>query len=188
MPLTTLDPKTALIVIDLQRGVVSAPTIHPAADIVRRANQLIGAFRSHGLPVVLVTVTGAPPGRTEQAGRGPQQQPADFAELVADLDRQPGDHFVTKRARSAFTRTGLADRLQSLDVTQVVLAGISTSSGVESSARDAHEQGFHVTLAVDAMTDTRPDAHEHTIGRVFPRLGETGTTEQIIALLDKTRG
>ncbi|HEY3952612.1 MAG TPA: isochorismatase family protein, partial [Streptosporangiaceae bacterium] len=77
--------------------------------------------------------------------------------------------------------------LESLGVTQVVLTGISTSSGVESTARDAHELGFNVTLAVDAMTDTRPASHDYSIGFVFPRIGETGTTDQVIDLLDQSR-
>jgi nicotinamidase-related amidase len=186
MALTTLDPKTALIVIDLQRGVAAAPTVRPVAGIVERANQLIGAFRRHGLPVVLVTVAGSPPGRTE-GGAGGRQFPDGYAELIDELDRRPGDHLVTKHTRSAFARTGLAGHLESLGVTQVVLTGISTSSGVESTARDAHELGFNVTLAVDAMTDTRPASHDYSIGFVFPRIGETGTTDQVIDLLDQSR-
>jgi nicotinamidase-related amidase len=58
---------------------------------------------------------------------------------------------------------------------------------VESTARHAHEYGFHVTLAIDAMTDMNPDAHTNSITRIFPRLGETGSTQEIITLLDKTR-
>jgi len=92
MARTTLDLKTALIVIDLPRAVFSMPPIHPAADTMRSTNQLAEAFRRHGLPLVLAPVTGAPPGRTEQAGRGGEQQPDDLAGLVADLDRQPGNH------------------------------------------------------------------------------------------------
>jgi nicotinamidase-related amidase len=67
----------------------------------------------------------------------------------------------------------------------VVIAGVSTSSGVESTARHAHENGFHVTLAVDPMTDMNADAHKNSITRIFPRLGETGTTQEIIDLLNK---
>jgi nicotinamidase-related amidase len=94
---------------------------------------------------------------------------------------------VTKRQWGAFTNTGLEEYLKNLGVTQVVIAGIATSIGVESTARHAHEFGFNVTLAVDAMTDTNPDAHINSITRIFPRLGETGTTQEIIDLLDSTR-
>ena len=92
---------------------------------------------------------------------------------------------VTKRSWGAFTNTGLYERLKKLGVTQVVIGGVATSIGVESTARQAHEHGFHVTLAVDAMTDMNPDAHHNSITRIFPRLGETGTTDEIIELLDK---
>jgi nicotinamidase-related amidase len=94
---------------------------------------------------------------------------------------------VTKRNWSAFYGTDLDLQLRRRGVTQIVLAGIATSIGVESTARAAHEHGYHVTLATDAMADRDADAHANSIGRIFPRLGETGTTADIIALLEKTR-
>jgi len=186
MALTTLDQKTALVVIDLQKGIVAYPTVHPADEVVKCASALADAFRRHGLPVVLVTVGGAPPGRTERV-RNVAQLPAGWADLVPELNRQPGDHAVTKRTWGAFTNTGLDEHLKKLGVTQVVIAGVATSIGVESTARQAHERGLNVTLAVDAMTDLNADAHINSITRIFPRLGETGTTQQIIDLLGNIR-
>ena len=66
-----------------------------------------------------------------------------------------------------------------------MIAGVATSAGVESTARQAYELGFNVTLAVDAMTDLSADAHVNSVTRIFPRLGETGTTQEIIDLLEK---
>ena len=186
MALSTLDPKTALVVIDLQKGIVALPAVHPTSEVVKQARWLADAFRRHGLPVVLVNVAGGAPGRAEQT-RSTGQFPADWTELVPELNRQPTDHTVTKRTWGAFTGTGLADHLKSEGVTQIVIAGVATSIGVESTARHAHELGFHVTLAVDAMTDLNADAHANSLSRIFPRLGESGTTQEIIALLDKTR-
>jgi nicotinamidase-related amidase len=187
MALTTLDPKTALIVIDLQKGIVGLPLAHLPGKIVERCRELADAFRRRGLPVVLVNVAGGAPGRVEQTPvRG--ELPADWTELVAELNAQPQDHRVTKRTWGAFTNTGLEAHLKGLGVTQVVICGIATSIGVESTARQAHEAGFHVTLAVDAMTDLRPDAHDHSIAVIFPRLGETGTAQQVIELLEQTHG
>jgi nicotinamidase-related amidase len=182
MALTTLDPKTALIVIDLQKGIVALPTVHPIDAVVQQAGALADAFRHHGLPVVLVNVAGGAPGRTEQS-RNRGELPADWADLVPELNQQTDDHTVTKRTWGAFTGTDLDEYLKKLGVTQVVIAGVSTSSGVESTARHAHEHGFNVTLAIDAMTDMNPDAHTNSLIRVFPRLGETGTTREIIDLL-----
>jgi nicotinamidase-related amidase len=184
MPVTTLDPKTALVVIDLQKGLVGLPTVHPTKDVVKHAGELADAFRRHGLPVVLVNVDGGAPGRAEQT-RSNRDFPAGWTDLVSELNQQPTDHTVTKRTWGAFTNTGLEKHLRDLGVTQVVIAGVSTSIGVESTARHAHENGFHVTLAVDAMTDMNADAHQNSITRIFPRLGETGTTQEIIELLNK---
>ncbi|MFB7634235.1 isochorismatase family protein [Streptomyces sp. NPDC056149] len=182
MPATTLDATTALVLIDLQKGITALPTVHPAAEVVARGAQLATAFRAHGLPVVLVNVTGGAPGRTEAGGHG-GTPPADWAELVPELDAQPGDLRVTKQRWGAFHDTDLDAELRRRGVTQVVFAGIATSIGVESSARAAHEHGYHVTVAVDAVTDLDADAHHHSVRRIFPRLGETDTTEAIIGLL-----
>ncbi len=184
MPVTTLDAKTALIIIDLQKGIVAYPTVHPAGDVLKRASELATAFRKNRLPVVLVNVTGMAPGRTQQP-RMSGEFPADWAELVPELGRQPEDHVVTKRTWGAFTHTDLEEHLKKLGVTQVVLAGVSTSAGVESTARFAHELGFNVVLATDAMTDMSMEAHANSIERIFPRLGETGTAAEIIGLLEK---
>ncbi len=186
MALTTLDPKSALVVIDLQKGIVSQPTAHPFADIISHVETLLSAFRGHRLPVVLVNVTGGAPGRTDQ-NRRLDGMPADWAELVPELGQQPGDHRVTKQTWGAFTGTGLEAYLKGLGVTQIVLAGISTSIGVESTARQAYELGFNVTLALDAMTDTNAEAHANSVSHIFPRLGETGTASDIVTLLGVSR-
>ncbi len=184
MAITTLDTHSALIVVDLQKGIVAMPVAHPMDVIVQRAGALADAFRRHGLPVVLVNVTGGAPGRVEQS-RMRGELPADWAELVAELHQQPGDHLVTKRTWGAFSHTDLEAWLRNHAVTQVVLAGVATSAGVESTARHAHELGFNVTLATDAMTDMSLESHIHSLARIFPRLGETGSSAQIIELLDR---
>ncbi len=182
MTVTTLDPKTALVVIDLQKGIVTRSTAQPMGEVVKHASALADAFRRHGLPVVLVNVAGGAPGRTGQA-RNLGELPADWTELLPELNRQPGDHTVTKRTWGAFTGTDLEQHLRKLGVTQAVIAGVATSIGVESTARQAYELGFNVTLAIDAMTDMNLDAHTNSITRIFPRLGETGTAAEIVELL-----
>ncbi|ALE06586.1 hydrolase [Arthrobacter sp. ERGS1:01] len=187
MPVTTLDAKTALIVVDLQNGIVGLPTAHPAAGVVANAALLAEEFRKRNLPVVLVAVAGGAPGRTEQAPRANGERPADWEDLAPELNQQVSDHTVTKRTWGAFSNTGLLEILQGEGVTQLVVVGIATSIGVESTARQAQEHGFNVTLAVDAMTDMNADAHTNSVSRIFPRLGETGTTREIIDLLDASR-
>jgi len=186
MSVTTIDLKTALIVIDLQKGLAAFPAVDPIQAIAEKAGALASAFRGYGLPVVLVNVAGVAPGRTEQGHRA-MQFPPDWTELMPELGQQPGDHLVTRHTWGAFPGTGLESWLQSAGVTHIVLAGVANSIGVESTAREAYALGFNVTLAVDAMTDLSADAHANSVTRIFPRLGETGTTQEIVALLDHQR-
>jgi nicotinamidase-related amidase len=184
MPLTILDPNTALIVVDLQKGIVNGNFIPPIGEVVNRTRALIDVFRAKNLPVVLVNVAGRPPGRTEQGPRGNTSFSEGWTELLPQLDRQPSDIVVTKRSSGAFATTDLEGQLKARGVTQVVVTGVATSGGVEATARQAYELGFNVTLALDAMTDIRAEAHEYSIRSVFPRLGETGSNREIISLLE----
>jgi nicotinamidase-related amidase len=179
MPLTKLDATAALVVIDLQKGIAGLPTVHPAHEIVVRAAQLARAFRERGLPVVLVNVAGRPPGRTD-AGPPKFSLPPDWAELVPELEPSPNDHLVTKHRIGAFVGTDLDEYLRRRGVTQIFLAGISTSIGVESTARTAFDSGYNVVLVVDAMTDRDADSHRHTVEKIFPRLGESDITDHVL--------
>jgi nicotinamidase-related amidase len=184
MPVTKLDTTAALVVIDLQKGIVGLPTVHPASDIIGRTAQLARAFRERGLPVVLVNVTGRAPGRTD-AGAPKFSFPADWSELVPELQQHPDDHLVSKQRWGAFIGTSLDDYLRQRDVTQVFVTGVATSAGVESTARSAYDYGYHVVLVVDAMTDRSEEAHRQSVEKIFPRLGESDTTDNVLKLLQE---
>jgi nicotinamidase-related amidase len=183
MTISALDPATALLVVDLQKGFAGLQGAHPMQDVVGNAATLLDAFRARGLPVVLINVEGRAPGRSEHAFPV-RELPAGWTEFLPELNQQPDDHVVTKRTWGAFTNTDLENRLRARGVTQVVVGGVSTSAGVESTARQAHELGFNVALAIDAMTDLNAEAHHNSITRIFPRLGETGTTRDILDLVN----
>ena len=182
MPLTKIDAVAALIVIDLQKGLVAIPTVHPINEIISRAAQLASAFRKRNLPVVLVNVRGVAPGRTD-AERPNLTRPDDWSDLVPELKQQPEDYLVTKETWGAFLGTKLDEYLRQRGVTQIFLAGVSTSIGVESTARSAYDLGYNVVMVVDAMTDRNLDAHNNSVARVFPRLSETATTEGVLKML-----
>lgn len=184
MTLTILEPTPALVVIDLQKGIVATPTVHPMEEIVVRSADLARAFRRRGWPVVLVNVAGTAPGRTD---RGPMHLslPDGWTDLVEELDAQPGDHLVTKHRRGAFADTDLDATLRQAGVSQIVLTGVSTSAGVESTARAAHDLGYHVVFVTDAMTDRDAATHEHSVGRIFPGIGETTTHPELIAMIER---
>ncbi|MEU9062721.1 isochorismatase family protein [Streptomyces sp. NPDC048430] len=182
MTATVLDPRTALVVVDLQKGIVALPTAHPAEGVVANSVTLAEAFRAKDLPVFLVRVTGGAPGRNE--GRAPAGKPAaDWADILPELGPRDGDTVVTKQQWGAFHGTALDLELRRRGITQVVITGIATSIGVESTARAAHEHGYHVTVATDAVTDMDADAHRNSVEKIFPRLGETDTTAAIVKLL-----
>ena len=173
-----LAPNAALIVIDLQKGIVALPPADAAAAVVEKAARLSHAFRRQGRPVALVSVVGAAPGRTDvthPAG----ELPHDFAELLPELGQHPDDIVVQKQRWGAFSTTELHDELRRRDVTQLVLCGIATSMGVESTARFAHEYGYDVVIVRDAITDPNQVAHEHSLQTVFPQIAQVRDAEDL---------
>jgi nicotinamidase-related amidase len=198
--ITAIDKNTALVLIDLQKGITGRASAHPVADVLRNAARLLAAFREARLPVVIVNVNpiGAPSTmvRAERqvmpADAAGQQkaleamQAADFFSIVPEIEVRPGEDIrITKQTWNAFARTGLHETLQQRGVTGIVLAGISTSIGVEGTARAANEFGYNLTFAIDAMTDALLAAHEHSLNVIFPRIGELGTTEEIVGWLGR---
>ncbi|WP_040815716.1 isochorismatase family protein [Nocardia concava] len=189
MTVTALDAASALVIVDLQNATIHAPTVpNTGPEVVARAVELARAFREHNAPVVLVRVTAradgsdVTPGRNEVPTRS-GSLPEGWDVIVDDLAGHPEDITVTKRAWNAFYGTDLDLQLRRRGITQIVLAGLTTSIGVESTARAAYEHGYHVTLATDAMADLDAEAHRNSIERIFPLLGETGRTQEIVEML-----
>jgi nicotinamidase-related amidase len=189
MAATELDPRTALVLIDLQNGIVAAPTVQPAEQVVANAARLATAFRDAGLPVVLVRVTPSPDGqdalstRVQHSLHSGGSVPADYAEYAAELGMTDTDILITKRQWGAFYGTELDLQLRRRGITGIVLGGIATSIGVESTARAAHEHGYNITFATDAMTDISTEAQDNSQQRIFPLIGELDTTDTILKLL-----
>jgi nicotinamidase-related amidase len=186
MPISVLDPKTALVLIDLQKGVAALPTAHPAAGVIANAARLAAAFRRAELPVVLVNVAFSTDGGDRPHSRTDAPPPnlpstPEFSEIVPELAPSPSDIRITKRQWNAFYGTELDLQLRRRGISGIVLAGISTSIGVDTTARGAYERSYNVTFASDAMTDRDPVLHECALTKIFPRLGEVATTDAILA-------
>jgi nicotinamidase-related amidase len=182
MPLTKLDPTPALVVIDLQKGIAGLPLAHPIAGILANTARLVRAFRERGLPVVLVNVNAPAPGRTDTPRLNTSAFPPDWTDLVPELEAHPTDLLITKRSWGAFVGTSLDEQLRQREATQIILTGVATSAGVESTARSAHDHGYHVVFVTDAMTDRSIESHAHSIEKIFPRIGEVDTTENVLRL------
>jgi nicotinamidase-related amidase len=184
MPLTTLDSNAALVLIDLQAGITAMPVQpHPVEQLLERASRLAGAFRAAQLPVVHVRVSfsadfgDVPPGRVQQAPGAPPSPGWD--ELDGRVAREASDLHVTKRGWGAFYGTELELQLRRRGVTQVFIAGIATTLGVESTARAAHERGYNVVVIEDACGGESAEQHAFSIEHVVPRLGEVASAGEV---------
>lgn len=183
----TLGNDTALVLIDLQNGILALPTTRPAEEVLKKGVALAEAFRARRLPVILVRVAWSPDGgdlpTTDVDRPGPATAPPPaFSEIPAELAAL-GDVTVTKRHWGAFTGTELDLQLRRRGIHRIVLAGISTSVGVESTARTAWEHSYRLVFAEDATADTDAASHAHSFGNIFPRIGRVSTTEEIITAL-----
>jgi len=194
MDALTLDPKTtALVLIDLQKGIAARQTApHDSKDVVARARRLADRFRAVGGTVVLVHVSVSPDGRDRLTPRADAPMPGgpvlpDFAEFVPELAPREGDVVITKRNWGAFYGTELELQLRRRGVRTIVLGGISTNYGVESTARDAFERAYDLVLVEDAMAGMSAEAHQFAVTNIFPRFGLVRSTEQVLAALGAGR-
>jgi nicotinamidase-related amidase len=174
----TLDPRTtALVVIDLQKAIVARVTApRPAKEIVAENARLAARFRAAGALVVLVRVAFSEDDRDRLKPPSEEPPPAgpfppDFSELAPELDRQPSDLVITKKQWGAFYGTELDLQLRRRGIRTLVLTGISTNFGVESTARDGWERGYSVVFVSDAMAAFAASAHAFAFSTIFPRMG-----------------
>ncbi len=190
MDKTELDrSRTALVVIDLQKGIVGMPTEpHEAGLVVTNAARLAAAFRKSGVPVFLVRVTPSADMKdglrpiSDSEFRPPSRGP-DWSEIVPELGPAPGDFVITKRQWGAFYGTELDLQLRRRGVTTIVLCGMSTNFGVESTARFAYEFGYQQIFVEDAMAARSKAEHEHTVKTIFQRLGRVRTTDEVLSAI-----
>ena len=181
--------KTALLIIDLQKGIVGYTTApYPSDIVVKNAAALAEAFRKNNLPVFLVRVAPSPDGKDTlrpvvDAVRPAYVSPPDWADIVPELKQQPSDFVITKRQWGAFYGTELDLELRRRGITTLVLSGIATNIGVESTARFAYEYGYHQIFAEDAMAAMSADEHLFTVTKTFPRIGLVRKTEEILHAL-----
>lgn len=190
MPVLTIDPKsTALVLIDLQKGITRQATApHASPDVIARAVHLAERFRANGSLVVLVRVAFAADGsdrvRTPTDAKPPAMPPAaDWSEIVPDLGPKPGDIVVTKHQWGAFYGTELELQLRRRGVRTIVIGGISTNFGVESTARDAYERSYALIFVEDATAAMNADAHAFAMANIFPRLGLVRSTGDVLQAL-----
>jgi nicotinamidase-related amidase len=156
--------------------------------VIARAARLADCFRAAGAPVVLVRVATSPDGGDRLSApvdEAPpaRQLPPDYSAIVPELGPKEGDVVVTKRQWGAFYGTDLDLQLRRRGVTTIVLGGIATNYGVESTARDARERGYELLLVEDAMSARSAADHAFAVARIFPRIGRVCSTDDVIVAL-----
>jgi nicotinamidase-related amidase len=179
--------KTALVLIDLQAGIAALPVHgHTSASVLYNAGQLAERFRAAGAPVVLVKV--AFPGTpdtlrpvTDSPPSAAVSAPAGWTDLCPELNVQPSDIVVLKRQWGAFYGTDLDLQLRRRGIETIVIAGIATSIGVDSTARGAFERGYQQVFVEDAMADLHAEMHDATCRFIFPRMGRVRSTAQVLS-------
>lgn len=185
-----LDPKrVALVVIDLQKGIVGMPALpHSTASVVANAVRLADACRAHGAYVVLVHVGPSPDGKdalhpvTDPGLPRPPPSPG-WDEFVPEIGPKPGDHVVRKRQWGAFYGTDLDLQLRRRGIDTIVLCGISTNFGVESTARDAYERGYNQIIVEDACSGRGAEDHAFPFRAIFPRIARVRSTADVLKAL-----
>ena len=186
----TLDPaSTALVVIDLQKGIASMPTVPmDPSEVVQHAAVMADAFRARGSLVVLVRVDPGPggvlfPRPITDIERPPMKPAPDWSEILPELGPKDGDVVITKHQPGAFYGTDLEPQLRRRKIDTIVICGIATNIGVEATARVAFEYGFNLVFVRDAMAARDVDLHEMAITKFFPTIGRVRTIDQVVAAL-----
>ena len=191
MATLTLDaPTTALVVIDLQRGILGRDVgPHSASDVLKRSVQIADASRTAGAQVVLVRVNFEPDTRDRLApvADSPASMatplPPGFAEIAPELGPKAGDVVISKRQWGAFYGTDLDLQLRRRGIRTLIFTGIATNFGVESTARSAYEHGYEQVFVEDAMSSLTPGGHAFAIASIFPRIGRVRSTAEVLAAL-----
>jgi nicotinamidase-related amidase len=181
--------RTALVVIDLQNGIVGRDTAPYSADqVVINVISLAEVFRKNSMPVFLVRVKQSPDGRDglrpavdEAMWSQGKSLPTDWSEIIPELGPKSEDIVITKHQWGAFYGTELDLQLRRRGIATIVLCGISTNIGVESTARFAYEYGYSQVFAEDAMTAMSSEEHSLSVTKIFPRIGLVRKTNEILA-------
>lgn len=180
--------KSALVLIDLQKGIVGNSTApHSSAEVVKRSSQLAKRFREKGGTVVYVRVDMGNvlqlPADAPMRPPNAPPLPAEMSELAPEAGYQAGDLLITKRHWGAFAGTELEAELRKHGVNTVVITGISSNIGVESTVRQGTGLGFAFVVVEDACAARDTAEHRYSFEKIFPRLARVRKTDEVIAAI-----
>lgn len=180
-------PKSALLVMDVQRGVVERYV--DDVGFLERLRRAVEAARANGVPVVFVRVAFRP-GHPEVSPRNRSfaalaSQPGtafgeadDATQVHPALEPRAEDPIVVKKRVSAFAGSDLEVLLRSLGATHLVLTGIATSGVVLSTVREAADRDYELTVLRDACADADEEVHRVLMDKLFPRQAAVCSVEE----------
>ena len=179
--------RTALVLIDLQNGIVNREiSPYTSAEVIRNASRLVNAFTEKGAFLVLVRVSTLDRKDMLKPSVDLKANPMQFTEgwdnLVPEIANKNA-HIITKRQWGAFYGTDLDLQLRRRGIDTIVLGGISTGIGVDTTAREAYQHGYNQIFAEDAMTAGTKEEHDYVCNYIFPRIGKIRTSEEVISSL-----
>lgn len=181
---------TALVLIDLQEGILAYPVSpHPASAIVERAAKLVNGFRTAGGVVVFTRVVYSPTFAdalqqpVDRPLPGSSSLPDNWAAFPPALQISANDVVIDKRNWGAFYGTDLDLQLRRRGIKTIVLGGIATNMGVESTARDAWERNYHLIFAEEAISSMSEDMHNFALSTIFPLIGRVRKVQEVVEAL-----
>jgi nicotinamidase-related amidase len=182
---------TALVLIDLQKGILGRQlSPHTTAEVVENSAALVRGLSEVRGTIVRVNVSFAASSadRLSQPIDTPMPippggMPADFAEFVPEIAALPVDITITKRQWGAFHGTELDLQLRRRGITTIVLGGVATNFGVESTAREAWQHNYAVVIAEDACSTMSVEMHKFAVETIFPRIARVRSTAEVLESL-----
>ena len=186
--------KPALLVIDMQNDfcLPGAPfEVRGALSVVPRIQELIEAFRAHGLPVIFVIREHRADGSDMEITRRERFLKAGGAfipgtrgyALVDGLTPRPDEPVVRKTRWSPFHKTDLESMLRARGVEVVVISGVQTPNCIRSAAFDANSLDFEVVVSSDASGASDPDVHRANLIDMAGIGVEIASTQEIARAL-----
>ncbi|WP_040207498.1 cysteine hydrolase family protein [Neobacillus jeddahensis] len=183
--------KTALLVMDLQNGIVSRYGETP--EVLQPFQKAIEAARQNEIPVIYVRV-GFSEGYPEVSPQnkifsaiskhGGMTLSDASTQIHEAVQPNPNEPVVTKYRFSAFAGSTLEVILRAQQIDTLVLSGISTSGVVLSTLREAADKDFSLTVLSDACLDADSEVHRVLMEKVFPRQADVQTVDAWIGTLN----
>ncbi len=170
-----MSTQTALLVIDVQVGLITGPA-YRGPEVLANIADLLARARVAGTPVIYVQHDGDAGGQMEPGAPGWQIHPT--------IAPESGEPIIRKRASDAFYQTNLQAELEALHIQHLIITGCRTEMCVDTTSRAAISRGYDVTLVSDAhsTSDNEVLSAEQIVAHHNMTLDDFGTDEHVVVI------